>query len=307
MIKGGVDLEVMVNSRDVKKRLLAAEIIGSRKDLTYTSALVNLSREFEPDVKIAAVKAMARISSADHSYLLIELLTSPAYHAYAFEALVQIGDPALDYLDRLFINPNTDDKVLARALKIYGKVASPKAVELLLSKLENQSKVVTDSAISALHEANFQATSLNVHRILNIVVRTIHVIGWNYLIFTSLPSNSIYHDLKEAYRDEINSSYNLLFDLLSLAYNARTINEIHELLEQGSTADISHAIEMLDHFVFEDIKPVLFPVIENIPARERVKRLQYYFPIESMDIEEMISSTLTRDYNILALYPGSVP
>lgn len=303
MLNEGVDLEQMVNSRDVRKRLLAAEIIGSRRDVNYTSALVNLTREFEPDVKIAAVKAMARISSADHSYLLIEFLTSHEYHAYAFEALVQIGDPALDYLERLFINPNTDDKILARVVKIYGKVATPKAVDLLLGKLENQSKRVTMAAIAALHEANFQANSLNVHRILNIVVRTIHILGWNYLIVTSLPSNPAYRELKRAYQQEIKTSYDLLFNLLSLAYNARTIHEIYDLLEYGSIEDISHAIELLDHFVYEDIKPVLFPVIENIPAKERVRRLQYYFPIESMDEEEMISSTLTRDYNLLGIYP----
>ena len=75
------------------------------------------------------------------------------------------------------------------------------------------------------------------------------------------------------------------------------------MLEQGSSADISHAIELLDHFVYEDIKPVLFPVVENISAKERVRRLQYYFPIESMTEQEMISSTLTRDYNILSIYP----
>lgn len=303
LLSKGLDLEQLVNSRNVKDRVLAAEIIGARKDVTYTSALVNLTREFEPAVKIAAVKAMARMSSADHSYLLIEFLMSPDYHAYAFEALVQIGDPALDYLERLFINPNTDDSVLSRVIRIYGKVGTPKAIDLLLNKLENQSRRITLSTINALHEANFQANSLNVHRILNLIVRTINVIGWDYLVYTSLPGKERYQALKEAYLEEIQINKNLLFNLLALAYNARTIKEIQELLELGSEADISHAIEMLDHFVYEDIKPVLFPVIENISSKERVRRLQYYFPIESMTEEEMISSTLTRDYNLLSIYP----
>ncbi|MBN1952007.1 MAG: hypothetical protein JW801_12465 [Bacteroidales bacterium] len=303
LLHEGVDIEELMNSRQVAKRVLAAEIIGSRKDVTYTSVLVNLTREFEPDVKIAAVKAMARISSSDHSYLLMEFLSSPEYHAYAFEALVQIGDPALDYLERLFINPNTDDKILSRAIRIYGKVATPKAVDYLLSKLENQSKRVTSTTISALQEANFQANSMNVHRILNIVVRTIHVLGWNHLIYISLPSKAAYRELKASLVDEINTSYGLLFDLLALAYNSRTILEIQELLEKGSEEDISHAIELLDQFVMEDIKPVLFPIIENISAKERVQRLQYYFPIEKMDKEELISSILMRDYNLLGVYP----
>ena len=303
LLNKGFDLEQLVNSRNVKDRVLAADIIGARRDVTYTSALINLTREFEPDVKIAAVKAMARISSADHSYLLIEFLTSPEYHAYAFEALIQIGDPALDYLERLFINPNTDDGLLSRVIRIYGKVGTPRAIDLLLNKLENQSRRVTLDTIAALHEANFQANSINIHRILNIVVRVINVIGWDYLVYTSLSEKNRFSELKAAYMEEIHRNNEFLFNLLALAYNARTIKEIQELLEQGSSSDISHAIEMLDHFVYDDIKPVLFPVIENISAKERVRRLQYYFPIESMTEQEMISSTLTRDYNILAIYP----
>ncbi len=303
LLTQGFDLEQLVNSRNVKDRVLAADIIGARKDVTYTSALINLTREFEPDVKIAAVKAMARMSSADHSYLLIEFLTSPDYHAYAFEALIQIGDPALDYLERLFINPNTDDGILSRVIRIYGKVGTPKAIELLLNKLENQSRRVTLDTIAALHEANFQANSISIHRILTVIVRTINVIGWDYLVYTSLPERGRFNELKEAYMEEIHSNNDLLFNLLALAYNARTIKEIQELLELGSSSDISHAIEMLDHFVYEDIKPVLFPVIENISAKERVSRLQYYFPIESMTDQEILSSTLIRDYNILSIYP----
>jgi hypothetical protein len=303
MMKKEFNLEQLVNSRNVRDRVLAAEIIGSRKDKSYTSALVNLTREFEPDVKIAAVKAMARMSDSDHSYLLIEFLTSPDYHAYAFEALIQVGDPALDYLERLFINPNTDDAILSRVIRIYGKIGTSRAIDLLLNKLENQSRKITQDAITALHEANFQANSVTIHRILNIIVRTIHMIGWNYLIYTSLPGKEKYTALRMSYGEEIKNNYDLLFDLLALAYNSRTIRELKELLEHGSSADISHAIEMLDHFVYEDIKPVLFPVVENISAKEKVRRLQYYFPIESMTEEEMITSTLTRDFNILSIYP----
>ena len=299
----GHDIESLVNSRKIQDRLLAAEIIGTRKDATYTSALINLTREFEPDVKIAAVKAMARMSDADHSYILIEFLNYPEYHAYAFEALVEIGEPSLEYLERLFLNPNIDESILSSVVRIYGKVGTAKAIDLLLGKLENQSRRVTREAIFALHEANFQASSLNVHRILNNVVRVIHTLGWNFLIITSLPEKEKYFPLRMAFSREIEMDYDLLYDLLSLAYNARTLREIRELIEKGSQPDISHAIEMLDHFVFEDIKPVLLPILENISNEDRVKRLQYYFPIETMKEHEMITFILTRDYNLLSIYP----
>jgi hypothetical protein len=158
------DLELLINSRSVHDRIFAAQVIGTRKDLKMTPALVNLSREFEPEVKLAAVKAMVRIRSAEHSYLLIELLNSPQFHAYAFEALIEIGEPAVEYLERLFMNPGIDDKILARVVRIYGKISSDHSIELLLNKLDNQSKRVTFHIIEALREANFQANNLNIHK-----------------------------------------------------------------------------------------------------------------------------------------------
>jgi AAA family ATP:ADP antiporter len=297
------DIEHLVNSRSVHDRVFAAEVIGVRKDIKLTPALVNLSREFEPEVKLAAVKAMVRIRSSEHSYLLIELLNSPQFHAYAFEALIEIGEPAIEYLERLFMNPGTDDNILARAVRIYGRIGTTRSLELLLNKLENQSKRVTLHTIEALREANFQANNLNIHRILNFIVRIISSIGWNFLVYTSLPKNEKFKKLRHAFKEENDTNYFLLFELLALAYNPRTIYQIRDLIENGSQSDISHAIELLDHFIFEDIKAVLFPILENISEAEKVKRLQYYFPIESMTNEEIISATLTRDYNLLSIYP----
>lgn len=301
--KDNHDLESLINSHEIKDRVFASEIIGNGKDMTYSSWLINLSHEFEPDVQRAAVKAMAKLGSPDHSYVLMELLQSPLFHAYAFETLVSIGEPAVEYLERLFLNPGTDDKLLARVVKIYGKIGTEKTIDLLLNKLENQSRRVMIQTIEALHDSKFQANAQNIHRILNIIVRVISNIGWNYLILISLPRKEKYNDLRQAYSDEIELNYDLLFDLLALAYNPNSIGEIRELLTNGSQVDISHGLELLDHFIFEDIKPVLFPILENISPKEIVKKLQYYFPIENMTEEEMISSTLTRDYNQLSLYP----
>ncbi len=231
------------------------------------------------------------------------LLQTQQFHAYAFETLVSIGEPSVEYLERLFNNPGTDDKLLARVVRIFGKIGTDRTTDLLLNILDNQSRRVMMHTIEALHDSKFQATSLNIHRILNISVKVISNIGWNYLIYTSLEENVTFSELRQAYIKEIELNYDLLFELLSLAYNPHSIREIRELITNGSQADVSHGLELLDHFIFEDIKPVLFPILENISPKEKVKKLQYYFPIENMSEEEMISSTLTRDYNLLSLYP----
>ena len=55
-------------------------------------------------------------------------------------------------------------------------------------------KLLRLATIAALHEANFQANTHNLHRILNVVVRTIHTIGWNFMILISLPGKPVYNN-----------------------------------------------------------------------------------------------------------------
>ena len=302
-VKGKEDIDKLINSEHIEDRILAADIIGTNKLVKYTNILINLSREFEPEVKFAAVRAMARLGSTEHSYLLIEYLNSPVFAAYAYEALIQIGEPALDFLERAFVTPGNDDIFLSRIVRIYGKIGGIKAVELLLAKIENQNKTIANQAILSLKESKFQASAGNINRILNLIVKHIGIIAWNHLIHYSIKKKKKYALLKEAFFEELEENYQMLFDLLGLAYNANSIRKIKDLVVNGNRADISYAIELMDQFVYEDIKQVLFPVLENIPEKEKISKLQYYYPIEKMSMNELISSIITRDYNALSLYP----
>lgn len=283
-------------------RIMATEVIGASSQKNYSNLLTALSRDFEPDVKLAAIRAMARLGNAEHSYLLIEYLSDQRYYPYAFDALVNIGEPALDHLEQVFYLPDADNTLLSRIIKIYGKINGIKATELLLNKIENQNRIIAEKAIAALKEAKYQAGSSSINKILNAAVRLISTMTWNFAALYSFKKSKRYSVAEEALKVEISNNYKTLFDLLSLAYNAKTISIIQNYIFNGDNTDISYAIEMLDHFIYEDIKQVLYPVLENITLKDRVKQLQYYFPLEKMEPAELISSIVVRDFNQISLY-----
>ena len=303
MVDNYEGLESKLMSPRTGDRVMAAEYVGVLGDERYFSALVNLSREFEPEVKNTAIKTIARMGNQSQSYLLIEFLNSPEYYAYAFEALIDIGDPAIEYLERLYNTPHADEKTQMRIVRIYGKIATNKAVELLLTKLENQSRAVFQQVILALKDAKFQASTLNINRVLNVLVKNISSLAQNLMLYYALGKHRGYKNLRVAFENEIEDNYRQLFALLSLAYNHNTISTIEQLTKNGSRSDVSHAIEMLDMFIYDDIKPVLFPLLEDISLRDRIRKLQFYFPIERMSLNEVVSAVLTRDFNQLSLYP----
>ena len=295
-------IDPIVNSSTLTDRILAAEIIGISGNHEWGDYLLQLSRDFEPDVKLASVKAMARLGDPNHSYVLIGYLTTPVYYPYAFEALVKIGEPALPFMEQIFLLPEADNTLLSRIVRIYGKIGSPAAIEFLLAKVENQNRTIARQALLALREAKFQSTPGNINRILNNIVRLINIMSWNFSTYASISNYNQYRLLKDALNTEIEDNYNTLYHLLALAYNSTSIGNIRNMIIEGSDTDISFAIELLDQIVNEEIKQVFFPVVENISVKERYKQLQYFFPAVKETPENVIQDIITRDFNQLSLY-----
>jgi AAA family ATP:ADP antiporter len=295
-------IDNLINSKNLTDRMLAAELIGNSGKQDWGDFLLHLSRDIEPEVKLASVKAMARLGNPKHSYILIGYLTTPIYYPYAFEALIKIGDPALPHMEQSFLLPDADNTLLSRIVRIYGKIGSFAAIELLLDKIENQNRTIIRQALLALREAKFQASPANINRILNDTVRLINIMSWNFAAYSNLGKSDRYTLLKEAFESEIAENYNTLYHLLALAYNSTSIGNIKNLLYEGSDTDISFAIELLDQIVNEEIKQVFFPVVENITVKERFKQLQYFFPAIKESPEELIEDIIIRDFNLISLY-----
>jgi hypothetical protein len=267
--------------------------------------LLQLTRDIEPEVKLASVQAMSRLANPNHSYVLIGYLTTAAYYPYAYEALIKIGDPALPLMEQVFLLPDSDNILLSRIVRIYGKIGTPSAIEYLLGKVENQNRTIARQALLALREAKFQATPGNINRILNNIVRLINIMSWNFAAFASIHKYTRFHLLHEAFHSEINDNYNTLYHLLSLAYNPTSIGNIKNMLVEGNDTDISFAVELLDQVVNEEIKQVFFPVVENLPVKERFKQLQYFFQATKEPPENLIRDIITRDFNQISLYTKS--
>jgi hypothetical protein len=295
-------LTQLSNSHNITDRILAAEIAGTSGMMDWNDIVLGLSRDIEPEVKASAVRAMARLNCADHSHVLIGYLSTPNFFQFAFEALIKIGDPALDILEQVFLQPEADNTLLSRIIRIYGKIGTPKAIDLLLNKIENQNRYLTRQAILSLREAKFQATPANINRILNSIIRLITVVAWNFSVYLVLDKSKKFTLLQDAFDSEIRNNYNTLYNLLSLAYNSASINNIRSLLEDGDDTDISYAIEMLDQILNEEIKQVFFPVIENLSINSRVKQLEYFFQTEKNDPEDLINEIIIRDFNSISYY-----
>lgn len=301
ILKDEKTLKSYLNSDDEKERAKAARLIGLTGSEDYTQNLTVLLRDIVPEVKINAIKAASMAKSTELCPVLIEFLDHPRFNKYAFDSLVKIGEPALNALDQGFYKTGTSDDVLAKIVQIMGHIGGRKAIEYLLGKLNYHRSYIVLECLKSLKRCNFSPSNDNETRMLEQVLKTaISITAWNLNAKNNINKNEVSPLLIEAIEEEIKSNYSLLFLILSLLYDAGSIGQIKNNIQEGSSESISYAVELLELFVDEEIKPYLFPLLEDIPENERVKRLSNHYPLRKMETDELLKSIINRDVNYLS-------
>lgn len=267
------------------------------------SVLLALTKDYEPAVQDAAIKALSKAGTGDHYYTLIDYLYPGQYKPCAFDAIAASREKAVALLERESLLPGIDDITLTRIIKLYGRIGTKSSVNLLLSKMGEIDSHVLMQSIDALVENRFQAGQEDKLKIISHIVRVVGFCVNNHSICYMLRKSGKFSLLRNAYLREIKLNYQQLFKLLSLIYNPNIINALEKLFLEGNREEISHGIELADSYIDDDIKPLIFALFEDISDADRLKKLEYFFPQPVRSVNEIISSTLTYDFNALSIYP----
>ncbi|MEN6312504.1 MAG: hypothetical protein ABFD80_13325, partial [Acidobacteriota bacterium] len=65
-----------------------------------------------------------------------------------------------------------------------------------------------------------------------------------------------------------------IFDLLALVHPSEDIVKAYQNILQGSKKSGDYSLELLDNLLDRDLKAWLLPLIEDLPAEERLRRLR---------------------------------
>ena len=121
---------------------------------------------------------------------------------------------------------------------------------------------------------------------------------WNLAALDELPEDEQHFEfLREALKEEIRDNYDHLTLLLSLLYDSESVQLVKENIETGTPDSISYALELLDLFVDQDLKPKLIPLLDDSKLLDKLEKLQTYFPRESYNPVQVINYILNRDFN----------
>ena len=291
--------KLMKLSKSVKQtdRLLAAKLLRKLISPKTIFILLEMLRDADPKVRGEALLTARKVKRPETWNVLIELLSSPTYSSQAAAALKEAGEPALQYLETSFHKSGQSDLTMLKIVLIIGHIGGKEGMELLWKKADYPDKRIVKQILYSLRYIDYHARGREVLVVKDLLDVEMSKTLWNLAALDELPEESHFEFLKDALKEEIRDNYDHITLLLSLLYDTESVQLVKENIETGTPDSIAYALELLDLFVDQDLKPKLIPLLDESKVADKMEKLQTYFPRESYNPVQVINYILNRDFN----------
>ena len=285
-------------SRSTKNddRQYAAELIGNSKDPDVLSYLIELLKDIEPKVRIAAFNSAEKRYNHEVLNALITNLSHPRYSSLATNAILIIGQNSFEALDAAFYKTGQDYQIMLKVIQVIGKIGGSKARQLLWNKIDYPDKVLASMVLKALGECGFSADLNQITRIKYAIEEDVEDITWNIAAYHEVPNTVEGKILKEAIHEENMHDIDHIYMLLSMLYDSRSINLVKENIESKTSEGITYAIELLDVFLSEELKQKVIPILDDISDSEKIKKLEIFYPRAQLSSKDVLKLLINRDF-----------
>jgi hypothetical protein len=278
-------------------RLLAAKLLRQAVSTKTIFILLELLRDADPKVRREALLTARKIKRPETWPLLIELLSSPAYSHEAAAALKEAGAPALPVLESAFHKAGQTDLVMLKIVQIMGSIGGEEGISLLWKKADFPDKRIVKQILFSLRYRNYRARGREATMVKDLLDAEMAKTLWNLAAIEELPNQGQFVILRQALSEETRENYDQIALLLSLIYDPHSVQLVRENMRTATPDSIQYALELLDLFLEQDLKPKLIPLLDDTPTTKKIDTLQTYFPREKYNPVQVINYVLNRDFN----------
>jgi AAA family ATP:ADP antiporter len=280
-------------------RTLAAKLLVKHTDQRTLFMLLELLRDPDSRVRFEALKTARKVQRPETWSLLIEMLGSPLYGHHAAAALRAAGPRALNALEAAFHKSGQSETVMLRIVQIMGGIRGHEALHLLWKKADYPDKKIVRQILYALRYVNHRPEGREATMVMELVEMEISKAIWNLAALQELPRTPEMQFLREALEEEVTQNHEQIFMLLSILYDPESVELVRQNISSGDHESIAFALELLDLFIDQELKPKLLPLLDDKPVEEKLRLLQYHFPREHYTPIQVINYLLNRDYNLV--------
>lgn len=299
-----VSIKELVRSTDAEQREKGARLLVKASEDRHVAYIIELLRDINPKVRSAAMMTAGKVKRPELWPILIENLHLATYGNVAMSALKASGESTFHTLDTSFYKTGQYHDTMIRIIQVLGRIGGRNATELLWKKIDYPDRKIISQLLLSLSYIGFEAKDFQSARIKIAVEAEIGDIAWNIKSSQEIPDeNEIDHLIRVAMIEEDLKNYENIFTLLGMIYDSQSVLLTKENIQSGTSESITFAVEMLDIFVEEELKPKLIPIVDELKTTERLARLQNHYPPEDFDsYEDLLLQIINRDYNRINRY-----
>jgi len=257
------------------ERMEAAKLMGLMEPSPDVfSYLGRLLQDPSPDVLNYALASAAVHLRREHLPLVIRLLGNPMTEQVAQDALAAYG-PKIEDVLRKHLQDAREKPAVRRAIpEVLARFANARAVEILTAELARRKEDIEQEVVDALYKIRQDQPDLRFKekRIKAAVMSLARRCG-ALIITRAAGGPEAGTDIEEA-QALMDRWIKRIFDLLTLIYPAEDIVKAYQNILQGTSKSVDYSLELLDNILPRDLNVLLFPLIEDLPAEEKARRLK---------------------------------
>jgi ATP/ADP translocase/HEAT repeat protein len=285
-------------------RIEAARLIGEVNDPEFPGYLSKLIRE-DPSIPVIR-EALAAAGKRKEPTLLRDVimrLCCPKTKSWARQALIEYGEVAVVTLREALLDSKISHDIRLSIPRTLSKIASPGAMDALLSGLNQEDGSLRYKIILGLEEMARRLPNLRIdqHIIERAIISEARRYYRRFLIFFGLFGDGNDHPmndgwvLRQTLLENMEREKERVLRLLSMIYPPEDIRSATTALRSGNRAKQAQAIEFLDNLLTGDVKRHVFPLFDDAPAAERFKKLLALLGLRSFDRDTALQELLKQD------------
>ena len=273
----------------------------------FRRLLIPLLYDPSPEVADEAMESVQAAGASDFVFVptLIALLRKRQLKARAREVLVSYGEPVVDALAHFMRDPDEDIWVRRHIPGTLALIPSQKSVAALVAALEERDGFLRYKVIAALERLRRTDTPLSFPRE-TIERLTLHE-GRNYFNYLSLYDNVFGRKqlaadslLAATLEQKMERTKDRVYRLLTLLYPWRDISAAKWTLRHGDPRSRASASEYLDNVLTGQLRKYIIPVLEDLPADEKVRCGNVLLRTRPRDVEETLLQLINADDQVVA-------
>ena len=276
VMKGYVD-KVLIDKTDETEtsKMEVAKAIGlMESESPLAQRLEELLEDESPEVSKYAIESAAKLKRREHVPGLIYKLHNPLTREDASAALEKYGERIVGTLSDYLGDDEEDIELRQEVASVLARIPIQDSADLLAWELAEDNEDMENELIDALDRIRSGEPDIQVQeeviktKILKEIKRYYQVL----IKFYDAKSKVKKPKMSEKLSEDMAASMMNIFKLLGLIYSHEDIFKAYQNIRTATKDSIDYAVELLDNILPKEIRDAVFPLIEDLPLEERVKR-----------------------------------